>query len=360
MFRYRDDKLAYKIISKLKELGLDFIRVMHVCGTHQDTLVRFGLDHLLAKANVEIRQGPGCPVCVTTTKEIEKGITLAEQDIILTTFGDLLKVPGAKYSLADARSQGCDIRVVYAIDDAVRIAENTKKEVVFLSVGFETTAPSIASAILANPPENFSIISCHRLIPPALRALLQLGELKIQGLIEPGHVSTVIGAKPYEFISEEFNVPQVIAGFEPLDLMMAVYLLARQIKNQVAKVEIEYKRSVRYEGNEKALKIMHEVFEPCDTIWRGFPTIKASGLKLREDFERYDAEIKFERYLTQLQDIDFKEPKGCKCGEILRGIAYSKDCPLFGKSCTPAKPVGPCMVSKEGSCNIEFRYRVSS
>jgi hydrogenase expression/formation protein HypD len=355
MFRYRDKNLSEKIVSKLKDMKLN-IRLMHVCGTHQDTLVRFGLDELLKNAGVEIKQGPGCPVCVTTPKEIEEAMLLARKGKIITVFGDMIKVPGQKYSLADMRTQGYKIKIVYSIDDALKIAGETEEDVVFMAIGFETTAPSTASAILNAPPENFSILSYHRIIPPALKAIIEMGEVKLHGLIEPGHVSTIIGAKPYEFLSKDYGVPQVIAGFEPLDLMMGVYMLAKQIKNKKAEVEIEYKRSVRYDGNKKAMKVMKDVFELCDIAWRGFPVIKNSGLKLKNTFQHYDAQKKFEDELKELNNLEFKEPKGCRCGEMLRGLTNPDDCPLFGKSCTPATPVGPCMVSREGNCNIMFRY----
>jgi len=355
MFRYRDKKVSEKIVSKLREMNLN-IRLMHVCGTHQDTLVRFGIDELLKNTGVEIRQGPGCPVCVTTPKEIEEAMLLARKGKTITVFGDMMKVPGQKHSLSDTKTMGHDVKIVYSVDDALKIAGKTKKDVVFMAIGFETTAPSTASVILSNPPENFSILNCHRLIPPALKAIIEMGEVKLHGLIEPGHVSTVIGAKPYEFLSKDYGVPQVIAGFEPLDLMMGVYMLACQIKNKKAEVEIEYKRSVKYDGNKKAVKMMKDVFESYDIAWRGFPIIKNSGLKLKNTFQSYDARKKFEDELKELNNIEFKEPKGCRCGEMLRGLTNPDDCPLFGKSCTPATPVGPCMVSREGNCNIMFRY----
>ncbi|MDI6917732.1 MAG: hydrogenase formation protein HypD [Thermoplasmatales archaeon] len=356
MFRYRDKKVSEKIVSSLKEMDLN-IRLMHVCGTHQDTLVRFGLDELLKNTGVEIRQGPGCPVCVTTPKEIEEAMLLARKGKTITVFGDMVNVPGQKHSLADMRTQGYNVKIVYSVDDALKIAGKTEEDVVFMAIGFETTAPSTASAILNTPPKNFSILNCHRLIPPALKAIIEMGEVKLHGLIEPGHVSTVIGAKPYEFLSKDYGVPQVITGFEPLDLMMGVYMLACQIKNKKAEVEIEYKRSVKYDGNKKAVEMMNDVFELCDVAWRGFPVIKDSGLKLKNNFQSYDARKKFEDELKELNDVEFKEPKGCRCGEMLRGLIEPSDCPLFGKKCTPAAPVGPCMVSREGNCNIVFRYR---
>ena len=355
MFRFRDKRTAEIILEKLKRMDLN-IKLMHVCGTHQDTLVRFGLDPLLKKAGVEIKQGPGCPVCVTTPREIEEIMLLAKKDKIITVFGDMVNVPGEKHSLQDMQSQGHDVRIVYGIEDAVNIAQKKKKEVVFMGIGFETTIPSTASSLLNSPPENFSVLSCHRLIPPALKAILEMGEIHLDGLIEPGHVSTIIGTEPYRFLSDEYGIPQVIAGFEPLDLLMGVYMLARQIENKEAKVENEYTRLVKKEGNEKAVKMMKEVFEEHDVGWRGFPIIPNSGLQLKKKFEECDARKKFEEELLELKGKEFKEPEGCRCGEVLRGIISSDECPLFGTVCTPQNPIGPCMVSSEGSCNIMLKY----
>jgi len=225
-----------------------------------------------------------------------------------------------------------------------------------MSVGFETTTPMAAATILNNPPKNFSILSCHRVVPPALKAIVEMGELNLNGIIEPGHVSAIIGTKPYEFLSKKYNIPQVIAGFEPIDLLMGVWMLVNQIEHNDPKVENEYMRVVKEEGNIKALKVIKDVFEPCDVKWRGFPVIPESGLKLRDKFEEYDARKKYEDDLEILKDKEFSEPKGCRCGEVLRGLISSKECPLFGKKCLPNSPVGPCMVSIEGSCNIEYRY----
>jgi hydrogenase expression/formation protein HypD len=358
-FRLRDKDLADSIFKKLEDMNLD-IRLMHVCGTHQDTLVRYGLEGNLMDVGVEIRQGPGCPVCVTTPKEIEEAVLLAGKGKKLVVFGDMLKVPGASGSLADARTTGGDVQIVYGVDDAVSIARKTDKDVVFMAVGFETTIPSIAMAIKrlheSDKTNNFSIISCHRVVPPALKTLIELGEVKLHGLIEPGHVSTIIGAAPYEFLSEKYNVPQVIAGFEPLDLLMGVFMLAKQIEKGEAKVEIEYTRTVKYEGNRKAIAVIEDVFEPHDVKWRGFPEIPESGLKLKNEFKDFDARKLFADELRELENMEFPEPKGCKCGDVLRGVIYSDECPLFGKTCTPENPVGPCMVSAEGSCNILLKY----
>nr|MDO8100488.1 hydrogenase formation protein HypD [Candidatus Njordarchaeota archaeon] len=357
--RFRDRATSDKIIKRIKELNFK-IQVMHVCGTHQDTIVKYGLDSLLEKCGVTVRQGPGCPVCVTTHKEIEEGIRLAETGKIVATYGDMVRVPGEKKSLMDVRASGGNVRIVYSIQDAVSLAERTKSELVFLAVGFETTAPSTAVTLLSEPPSNFSILSCHRYVPPALHALLEMGEVKIQGLIEPGHVSTIIGLKPYEELSAKYNVPQVVSGFEPLDVLMSVYMLTKQIKNGEAKVENEYSRIVKYEGNPRALEALRKVFEPYDLKWRGFPVIPGSGMLLRKKFEEYDARKIFQDDLEDLSQRQFEEPKGCKCSEVLRGLINSTECQLFGRACTPQHPVGPCMVSIEGACNILYKYHGKS
>jgi hydrogenase expression/formation protein HypD len=360
MFSLRDKKLADEIVTKIKQLDVQ-LKFMHVCGTHQDTLVRHGLNTLLHKCGIEIGQGPGCPVCVTTPQEIEKMLLLAQKGKIVTTFGDMMNVPGEQHSLRSIHGEGCDVRTVYSIEDAVTIAEHhPDQEVVFMGVGFETTAPTTASVLLQEPPTNFSVFSCHRVVPPALKAILDMGEIKVDGLIEPGHVSTVIGSQPYEFISKKYHVPQVIAGFEPLDLLMGVWMLVKQIQQGKATVENEYTRAVHREGNPKATQAMDDVFELGDKKWRGFPIIKASSLELRRRFEAWDAGKIYEDVLQELESKEFSEPAGCRCGELLRGLVSPHECPLFGKNCRPESPVGPCMVSIEGSCNIEYRYSKSS
>ncbi|MCS7116242.1 MAG: hydrogenase formation protein HypD [Nitrososphaerota archaeon] len=353
--KFTDSRIADLIVSRIREMGLN-LRVMHVCGTHQDTIVKNGLDVLFARCNVEMRQGPGCPVCVTPPKEFEEAKLLAKKGCILTVFGDVVRVPIEGGSLADLRGEGCDVRVVYSVEDAVKVAKSTNKNVVFMAIGFETTAPSTASVLINEPPENFYVLSCHRYVPPALDALLSMGELKLDGLIDPGHVSTIIGLKPYEVLTAKYRIPQVIAGFEPLDLLMAVFMIARQLSNGEAKVENEYTRLVRYEGNQKALSIMNSAFEPCDVAWRGFGVIKNSGMKIKKEFQGHDARLAFEDELKVIRDKEFKEPVGCRCSEVIRGLIYPQECPLFGKVCTPNRPIGPCMVSIEGSCNIEYKY----
>ncbi|MFH1327951.1 MAG: hydrogenase formation protein HypD [Candidatus Bathyarchaeota archaeon] len=355
MFRYRDKEVAKSIITRLKKLNAK-IRIMHVCGTHQDTVVRYGLDYMFQTCGVDVRQGPGCPICVTTAREFEEAAILAMKGKIVASFGDAVRVPRRERSLLDLRAEGCDVRIVYSIEDAVKISKKTQKDTVFLAVGFETTAPSTASIILNKPPNNFSILNCHRYVPPVLNALLEMGELKIQGIIEPGHVSTIIGLRPYEELSKRYKIPQVVAGFEPLDMLMGVYMLALQIKRGEAKVENEYTRSVRDEGNVKALKVLDEVFEPYDVEWRGFPIVPNSGMRLRTEFEEYDARKVFEENLKDIEKMSFKKPEGCRCDEILRGLVDPMDCPLFRKVCNPDHPIGPCMVSIEGSCNIAHKY----
>ena len=356
MHRLRDRETSRMILDKLDEMDLD-ITLMHVCGTHQDTLMKSGLDTEFARMGVDIRQGPGCPVCVTPPKEVEEVLALARAGIIITAFGDIMKVPGENGSLNDAKAEGADVRIVFGVDDAVAIAKKTRKEVVFMGIGFETTAPTTASALLSDPPDNFSVMSCHRTVPPALAAIIGMGEVRLQGMIQPGHVSAIIGTRPYEFLSSKHRIPQVVAGFEPLDLMMGVFMLARQIEQGRAEVENEYSRVVHTDGNPTAVKAMDDVFEPSDVIWRGFPVIPGSGLAVRRRLERHDARKRFEDILRPVEEKEYGEVEGCRCGEMLRGLLTSEECPLFGTACTPSTPMGPCMVSREGTCYIAHRYR---
>ena len=358
-FRLRDREAAERIMERLKALGVH-LRLMHVCGTHQDTLVRHGLEEMLKEAGIEIRQGPGCPVCVTTPREIEEALMLAGEGVRIAAFGDMMRVPGPSGSLLRSQAAGGDIKMVYSVDDAVAMARADGKETVFMAVGFETTAPGTAVALRSGPPDNFSVLCCHRTVPPALKALMEMGEVRLDGLIEPGHVSAIIGLGPYEFLSRDYHLPQVVAGFEPLDLLAAVYMLARQKKEGRAEVENEYTRVVHKEGNPRAIEVLKEVFWPCDVEWRGFPVIPGSGLELRPGYERYDARRKFAGKLAPLANQKFPEPKGCLCGEVLRGVRDPQKCPLFGRKCKPESPVGPCMVSSEGSCNILYRYGAST
>jgi hydrogenase expression/formation protein HypD len=354
MFRFREEATAKKIIENLGKYDLD-LQFMHVCGTHQDTLVKFGLEEMLRDVGVRIRQGPGCPVCVTTTKEVVEAITLARNGVTIAVFGDMLTVPTPIGSLADAKAEGADVRVVYSVEDAIRVAAEVKS-VVFMAIGFETTSPTTASVVLNGVPKNLTFLSCHRILPPALDALFKMGEVRIDGLIQPGHVATIIGTEPFEKYAREMRVPQVVAGFEPLDILVTVYMMVTQIREGRAEVENEYKRVVRPEGNPIAIKMLDDVFVPVDRNWRGFPVLPKSALELRPEFDEQNARIVHEKILADAPTV--KEEMGnCRCAEMLRGLIESKDCPAFGRACNPKHPMGPCMVSREGGCNIAFRYR---
>lgn len=318
---------------------------MHICGTHEAAIAKTGLRSILPP-RLKIVMGPGCPVCITPQGEIDAALGLASRGFVIATYGDLLRVPGTKGSL---ESCGGDVRVVQGVHKAVEIARKTGKEVVFISVGFETTAPTVAAAILGKPPENFSILSCHRLVPPAMKWLLEQGEAALHGFILPGHVCAVMGYREYE----QFPVPQVVAGFEADDILLGLIMLARQVRAGEHTVENAYPRAVCREGNEKAQRMMFEVFEPSDVEWRGFPVIPGSGLALRAEFSAYDAKRKF-----GIEFAHVSKHTACICDKVLRGIAQPSDCRLFAKGCTPRTPIGPCMVSHEGACRIWHTYNL--
>ncbi|MDD4255997.1 MAG: hydrogenase formation protein HypD [Methanofollis sp.] len=318
---------------------------MHICGTHEAAIARSGLRSVLPE-NLHIVMGPGCPVCITPQGEIDAALEFVEKGCIVATYGDLLRVPGTKGSL---ESCGGDVRVVQGIHKAVEIAEKTDKEVVFISVGFETTVPTVAATILSHPPENFSILSCHRLVPPAMQWLLEQGEASLDGFLLPGHVCVVAGYEEYE----QFPVPQVVAGFEPEDILLGLLMLVKQVKEGRHEVENAYPRAVCREGNTKAKALISEVFDTVDVEWRGFPVIPKSGLCLKDKFSQYDARKKFDIEIKHVEKVS-----GCICDRVLRGIAQPTDCKLFGKVCTPRTPVGPCMVSHEGACKIWNLYHV--
>ena len=354
MFKLRDEEAARKIVGLIKKENVK-LRFMHVCGTHQDTLVRFGIEQMLKDTGVEIRQGPGCPVCGTTAEEVADAITLAEAGVTIAVFGDMMKVPTPIGSLADAKAGGADVRIVYSVEDAVRLAAEVDK-MVFMAIGFETTSPTTAAVMVEKLPENFSIYSCHRLLLPALQAIINMGEFQIDGLIEPGHVAVITGTRIFDEFSSKYQIPQVVTGFEPLDLLMATYMLVKQIKEGRAEVENEYTRLVKPEGNTKAFNLVNEVFKPVDRAWRGFPVIPLSAYDLREEFDAHNARKVYEDLLAQRPPVK-EEIGGCRCGGMLRGIIDPEQCPAFGKACNPRYPMGPCMVSREGGCNIAFRYR---
>ncbi|MDD1714963.1 MAG: hydrogenase formation protein HypD [Methanoregulaceae archaeon] len=337
--------LGQEISRKLEELVDRDLSFMHICGTHEASIARHGLRTLLPK-RLKIVMGPGCPVCITPQGEIDAALELVQKGCTVATYGDLLRVPGSSGSL---ESCGGDVRVVQGVHKAVEIAEQTDKEVVFISVGFETTAPTVAATLLASPPDNFSILSCHRLVPPAMKWLLEQGEANLQGFMLPGHVCTVTGYSDYE----QFPVPQVVAGFEPEDILLGLLMLTTQVREGVHRIDNAYPRAVCREGNVRAKEIMYRVFEPCDSEWRGFPVIPGSGLRLRPEFSAYDAQKKFE---IEVRHVD--KHTACICDKVLRGIAQPSDCRLFDTACSPRRPVGPCMVSHEGACRIWHTYRV--
>lgn len=328
------------------------VRIVHVCGTHEITIAQHGLRSLLPET-VEVLEGPGCPVCVTSTQDLDCALQIAERGAILCTFGDMTRVPGSRMTLEEARAEGADVRVVLSAADAVEIARrNPGKPVVFFAVGFETTAPGTAAVLLDNPPDNFFVLASHKLIPPALAALLSEQPQEIAAFLAPGHVSTVIGARAYREIAARFRVPIVVAGFEPLDVLYGIALVLRQLWEGRAEVENAYPRSVTEEGNLRAQELLRRVFRVGSALWRGIGEIPDSGLHLREEFAGHDAKREF----GVEGELGEEKPPGCRCAEVLMARAVPTDCPLYATACTPLTPVGPCMVGAEGACNIWYRY----
>ncbi len=332
------------------------LRYMEVCGTHTMAVRRSGL-HALLPESVKLISGPGCPVCVTPVGYLDHALALAEQhDVILATFGDLVRVPGSHSSLERARAEGARVEVVYSPLEALDLARrNPGDQVVFLGVGFETTAPGIAASLLAARSEglrNYSVLSAHKVIPPAMELLAQSEELGLDGFMCPGHVSTIIGTQAYQPLAQEYGLPCVVTGFEPLDIMQGLLMLVRQSVEGRAEVENQYVRVVRPEGNPRARAFLERAFVPEDATWRGLGTIPGSGLAVAPELADLDAAVRFA--VTLPEPV---EPRGCRCGEILKGLIEPPDCPLFGKACTPTTPVGACMVSSEGTCAAHFKYR---
>jgi len=352
---YRNAEVVQKISERLKAYDKLDISLMEVCGGHTMAIHRFGIPSLLPKG-IKLISGPGCPVCVSSIKFIDKAIACsAIENVIITTYGDLIRVPGSKSSLEKEKSKGADIRIVYSTLEALNIAKvNQDKKVIFLGIGFETTAPASAVAIQKAYNENilnFYLLSAHKIMPPVMEALLN-DDVKIDGFICPGHVSTITGSKIYDFIPEKYKIACVIAGFEPTDLMQSIDMLASQIANDKQKVEIQYARAATKEGNIKAQAIMDEVFKTRNDLWRGIGEIPESGLKLREKYQEFNAENVFDIHIEAKS-----ENPACICGDILRGLKTPKDCKLFGKTCSPVNPVGACMVSSEGSCAAYYKYQ---
>ncbi len=350
--RFQDRSLVQRAAQVLRKLAPDEeLRFMHVCGTHENTITRYGIRSMIPDS-IRVIPGPGCPVCVTSTSEIDQAIEIASRGTTVYTYGDMFGVPGTRSSLKQARAQGARVRVVYSLSDAIKISRESEEPGVFFAIGFETTAPTTASAVLSGVPEGFSFLVAHRLIPPALTSLLDMGRIELDGLICPGHVSTIIGANAYRVFAEKYGIPVAISGFEPLDVILSLVDLVRQHKEGAPRVFNEYSRCVRPEGNRRALEMMSEVFEVRDAEWRGIGTLPMSGLGLRDGYADLDAARIYRVKTNSRQSM----PPGCRCSEVLLGTCSPTECPLFGSACTPARPVGPCMVSGEGTCRIWFQY----
>lgn len=354
---FRQKEQAQGLLRKIKEISRAQVNVMEICGTHTHAISKYGIREGLPD-NIRLISGPGCPVCVTSAADINSIIDFSRQrrDTIIATFGDMMRVPGSASSLQEERARGGDIRVVYSPLGSLDLAKaNPHKEVVLYAVGFETTAPTVAATILSAKEagiENLSVLSLHKLTPPAMKALLDTGEIDINGFICPGHVTAIIGAKAYEFLAKDYKSPCVVAGFEPIDALMGLYMLVKQFEENRCEIEIQYNRVVTWDGNRLAQEAISEVFEPSDSLWRGIGNIPMSGLKIKEKYASFDAGKRF----SIPAGVD-AEPKGCRCGSVLKGLIKPDECPLFAKACTPEFPIGPCMVSSEGTCAAFFKYR---
>lgn len=351
---YRDKELVLNLAKEITRTSKKKVKLMEVCGGHTMSIQKFGIPYLLPET-IELISGPGCPVCVTSRSFIDKAVAYSRlEDVIITTYGDLIRVPGSSSTLEKERAAGADVRIVYSILDALEIAkDNADKKIVFLGIGFETTAPSTAAGIVKARMagiQNFYVYSAHKVMPPAMEQLIDEG-VEIDGYIGPGHVSTITGEGIYLDIPKKYGLGVAISGFEPVDLMESILMLVKQIENKDQKVEIQYKRAVKPEGNIRAQQMLYEVFEYGDDWWRGLGVLKNSGLKIKDNYAMHDAEQNIEVEVEPLV-----EPKGCICGEILRGVKKPKDCKLFAKGCTPSNPVGSCMVSSEGTCQAYYLY----
>ncbi len=360
--KFRDPKLGRELIEKIQKIAPaalsscdGHIYLMEVCGTHTVSIARNGFRSILPDG-ISLISGPGCPVCVTANADIDAIIALSRvPNVIIATFGDMKRVCGSTSSLSDEQAAGRDIRVVYSPLDALKLAqENPSREVIFIGVGFETTTPLIAAAIKrasALGLQNFSVFCAHKTVPATLNVLVSDPEVKVSAFILPGHVSTIIGKTPYGFLASKYHIPAVITGFEPIDLLSSFYLLLKMLSDGEAQIINDYPRCVADEGNTVAQQAISEVFEPCDACWRGLGMIANSGYRLKKEFANFDAMTRFN---PQVEETI--EPKGCSCGDVLRGIITPKECPLFDTACNPEHPIGPCMVSSEGSCAAFYKY----
>jgi len=356
---YRDPRIARALLAEIAQQARGHWVLMEICGGQTHTIMRYGLDELLPPS-LELVHGPGCPVCVTPLETIDKALELASRpEVILVSYGDMLRVPGSRTDLFTVKAQGGDVRVVYSPTEALKIArQNPERKVVFLAIGFETTAPANAMALWQAKREgigNFSVLVSHVLVPPAIRALMASPDCRVNGFVAPGHVCTVMGYEEYDALVRDFRVPIVVGGFEPLDLLEAVLMLVKQLEKGEAKIENQYVRSVSQQGNLHAQRAIEEVFEIADQKWRGIGTIPASGLRVREAYGDYDASRIF-----GLASITAEEPAECISAKVLQGLSKPTDCPAFGMRCTPQYPLGAPMVSSEGACAAYYNYRRNS
>ena len=355
---FRNKNRIKKIAQRIKEImPYNKINIMEVCGTHTQTFCKFGLDKLLP-VNLRLISGPGCPVCVSAQEYIDAAIELAgHKEVIILTFGDMLRIPGSYSTLEKERAKFGNVHVVYSALDSLNVAKlNPDKKVIFLAVGFETTAPTIALSIILAKKENLKnlfFFSSLKLIPPAMNYLMQDKRLNLAGFLCPGHVSAIIGTKHYEFIPKRYKISCCVAGFEPLDILEGAYLLVQQIVKKKSMVVNQYARVVKKEGNPTAQKIIHDVFKVSDASWRGFGKIPNSGLKIKKEYSNFDAEKVF---LIKRRTTDARRTTKCRCAEVLKGLISPLACPLFYKVCRPDSPIGPCMVSSEGACNAYYKY----
>lgn len=355
---FRDPGLIHKAVDEIRQTAdpRRHYRIMEVCGGHTHAIFRFGLKDLLPP-NVELIHGPGCPVCVLPMGRMDDGLDLAnDPSVIFTAFGDMMRVPGSQGSPLESKARGADVRIVYSPLDALKIAQqNPERTVVFFAIGFETTAPSTALTLLRARAErvtNFRVFCNHVTILPAIRAILDSPDMRLDGFVGPGHVSTVIGCRPYEFIVRDYGCPIVVSGFEPLDILQSLVLILRQLRARVARVENQYDRVVPWEGNLAALKVLAEVFEVRPHFeWRGLGFISQSALRINQAFGPWDAE-----QTMPIRGVCVADPKAAQCGEVLKGVLKPHQCKLFGKECTPEHPVGALMVSSEGACAAHFKY----
>lgn len=352
---FKDPELAKGLIACIEKIAPSQANLMEVCGTHTVSIARNGIRALMPEG-IKLLSGPGCPVCVTSNRDVDAVIALSRiPGVTIATFGDMTRVPGSTSSLLAEKAAGANVEIVYSPLDALRYAQqHPEEQVVFVGVGFETTTPLVAATIKrakAARLSNFTVYVAHKNMPNALEAIVSDPSLKVDALILPGHVSTIIGAEPYRFLAEEHGIPGVITGFEPVDILQGIAMLLAQLKEGRAEIEIAYSRGVMQEGNPVAIAAIDEVFETCTVDWRGLGPIPESGYRIRSEFAEYDAIARFE---PQIEPT--REPRGCRCGDILRGAMTPAECPLFNKACTPENPVGPCMVSSEGCCAAYYRY----